>query len=476
MSPWRDEVRAQVRLAVPVITLQVGLMLMGVVDTLMMGRVSEVEMSAVGIGNVWVFGVLCFGLGVLQALDPVVSQAFGARDEGAISRAVQRGVVLAIALSVPVSALILLARPALELFGQPEEVVPIAASYCYVSLGGVPAFLVFVALRQCLQAQHAMRPLVLTIVAANVLNVGLDLVLIHGALGFPALGAVGCSLATAIARWVQVVGVLVLAWPLLHHRLLPPLRSAVALRPLWRMLALGAPIGLQFVAEIGAFNAVALLMGRMGDSAGVDLLGGLDVESPGAAAIAGHMIALNLAALAFMVPLGMSMAASVRVGNEIGRGHPGGSRRAAQVALLGGLVFMSLASALFLGAPELLARLYTDEPGAVAVAAALIPLAGVFCVADGLQVVAGGCLRGVGDTRFPMFVHLFGFWAAGIPLGWWLAFRGGAGPQGLWWGLVTGLGVCAVVLIARVRVRFAGVLERLRIEDEETELPADGVG
>jgi MATE family multidrug resistance protein len=185
------------------------------------------------------------------------------------------------------------------------------------------------------------------------------------------------------------------------------------------------------------------------------------------------MIALNLAALVFMVPLGVSMAASVRVGNEIGRGRPEGSRLATRVALCAGLAFMCITSTLFLTVPDLLARLYTTKPGAIAVASALIPLAGVFGVFDAMQVISGGCLRGVGDTRFPMFVHLFGFWMVGIPFGWWLAFHRGRGPAGLWWGLVAGLAIVAVVLLLRVRVRLAGALERLRIEDEETDLPVD---
>jgi MATE family multidrug resistance protein len=478
MSAWRTEVRAQLRLAVPVITLQVGLMLMGVVDTLMMGRVADIEgatgvsqMAGVAIGNTWHFGMLCFGLGVLQALDPIVSQAFGARDERAISRAMQRGIVLALLLSVPVSLLILCARPALTAFGEPNEVVPIAADFCRVSVLGVPAFLVFVALRQGLQAQHRMRPLVLTVIAANLLNAGLDWILIYGNCGLPALGAVGCATATAISRWAQVLMVLALARPFLAPHLLPLRRSALQPRPLWRMLGIGFPIGLQFVMEVGAFGTVALLVGRLGPD-GTTLAAG-DHAAP--AAIAGHMIALNLASLAFMVPLGLSMAASVRVGNAIGRGDPVATRRAARVALQGGLAFMGVTSALFLLFPGELARAYTDKAEAIAVAVTLIPLAGVFGMFDGLQVVAGGCLRGTGDTTFPMLVHMVGFWAFGIPLGYWLAFRGGQGPAGLWWGLVMALAVVAVVLSWRVRARLSGEIARLCIEDEPFEPGAPSI-
>jgi MATE family multidrug resistance protein len=471
VSTWRSEARAQLRLALPVIVLQVGLMLMGVVDTAMMGRVSEVEMSAVGIGHAWHFMALSFGLGVLQVLDPFVSQAFGARDEPAISRAMQRGLLLALLLSLPCSAVILCARPALEAFGQPDNIVPSAVRFCRVSVVGVPGFLLFVALRQSLQAQHRLRPLVLTIVVANLLNAGLDWVLIFGHLGAPALGAVGCAWATAASRLAQVGLLFFFGGALLTPHLRPLRKSALQVGPLLRMLKVGLPIGVQFALEIGAFNIVSLLMGRLG--AEPSRLGPATVsENPASAAVGGHMVALNLAALAFMVPLGMSMAASVRVGNAIGRGDPPATRRAARIALQQALLFMAVTSAAFLLFPEALARAYTDSAGTVAVAVTLIPLAGVFGMFDGLQVVAGGCLRGTADTRFAMIAHLLGFWAFGIPLGWWLAFRGGYGPAGLWWGLVAGLAAVAVVLYARVRWRLAGVLERLRVEDHEQELLA----
>src|SRR5262245_17739139 len=300
-------------------------MLMGVVDTAMMGRVSEVEMSAVGIGHAWHFMALSFSLGSLQALDPIVSQAFGARDEPAISRAMQRGLLLALLLSVPCSAVILCARPALLAFGQPDNVIPSAVRFCQVSVVGVPGFLLFVALRQCLQAQHRMRPLVLAIIGANLLNAALDWVLIFGHLGAPALGAVGCAWATAVARLAQVGLLFLFGGDLLVPHLHPLRKSVLHLRPLLRVLGLGLPIGAQFTLEIGAFNIISLLMGRLGEDPA--RLGPATVSAnPASAAVGGHMVALNLAALAFMVPLGMSMAASVRVGNAIGRGDPQATR------------------------------------------------------------------------------------------------------------------------------------------------------
>ncbi|MCZ6596943.1 MAG: MATE family efflux transporter [Planctomycetota bacterium] len=445
---WREEVAKQLRLALPVVTIQVGLMLMGVVDTLMMGRVSAHHMAAVAIGNTWVFGLIAFGLGTLQALDPVVSQAFGAQDKTAIARAFQRGLVLAFVLAIPIGLGITAIGPVLEGTGQPASVVPIATEYGLISIAGVPAFLVFVGLRMGMQAIHVMRPLVLAIVCANLLNVFLDWLLIFGHLGFPALGAIGCAWATVFARWCQAVALIVLAWPVLKPYLHPLRREVLALVPLFRLVRLGAPIGAQFALEIGAFSMVAFMMGRFEEEA-----------------MAGHQVALTLAALSFMVPLGISMSGSVRVGHEVGRGDPAAMRRAAKVTLLFGPGVMLFSAVLFLVLPSDLARAFTDDTEVIAVAAVLIPIAGVFQVFDGTQIVATGVLRGVGDTRVPMLIHLVGFWLFGIPLGMFLAFYLDHGPQGLWWGLVAGLASVALSLLLRVRNRLSRTVKRLRIDD-----------
>jgi MATE family multidrug resistance protein len=214
-----------------------------------------------------------------------------------------------------------------------------------------------------------------------------------------------------------------------------------------RMLKLGLPIGAQMMLEGGAFNVMALLMGWLG-----------------VAQVAAHQIALNLASLAFMVPLGVSSAAAVIVGHAVGRGDPGGVRRATIASLAVGAAFMLCTGALFIGVPEMLAGLYTRDAAVLALAAMLLPLAGLFQVFDGLQVVAIGLLRGLGDTRMPMFINIFGFWCVGIPVSLWLGFGLDYGAVGLWWGLVVGLVIVAVFLVARVRQRELHGLERIIID------------
>jgi len=184
-------------------------------------------------------------------------------------------------------------------------------------------------------------------------------------------------------------------------------------------------------------------------------------------AMAGHQVALNLASLTFMVPLGISQATAIRVGQGVGRGDPSGARRAAGAGLLIGVSFMMLTAVLFLTFPDFFALIYSDEAEVVALAAVLIPLAGVFQIFDGLQVVSSGVLRGVGDTRSPMVVNLLGFWCLGMPLSVWLGFRTPAGPVGLWWGLVLGLAAVAVILIFRIRAHMGTDLRRIVIDEEE---------
>jgi MATE family multidrug resistance protein len=198
--------------------------------------------------------------------------------------------------------------------------------------------------------------------------------------------------------------------------------------------------------EFGAFGATGLLMGLLG-----------------AREMAGHQVALKLASLTFMVPLGVSAAGAVLVGHAVGRGDAPRARRASAAALTIGVGFMTLSAALFLALPLPLARLFTNDGTVALLAASLIPIAGVFQVFDGLQAVSAGVLRGLGDTRFPLLANLLGFWIVGLPTSAWLAFSAGLGPTGLWWGLVAGLAAVAACLVQRVRRRLAGGVERLRI-------------
>lgn len=435
-------------LAVPIVLVQVGMMAMGVVDSIMVGHVSPAALAGVALGNVYWFSIAIFGQGVLLALDPVVSQAVGARDEPAISRALRRGLLLAVALTLPVSVLLLPTGPVLGALGQPADVTPVAAGYVLREIPGVYPFFAFVVFRQTLQALGRLRPVLWAILAANLTNVALNWVLIFGRLGAPAMGANGSAWSTTVSRWLMLGLIVALGWRALGHRLRAGGPRDATLRPLLQMLAIGAPIGVHMQLEFGVFGVVGLLMGRVGTTA-----------------VAAHQVALNLASLTFMVPLGVSAAATVLVGRAVGRHDPSAARQAAAAATVVGVGFMALSAIGYLAAPGFLARLYSTDPGVVALAATLIPIAGVFQVFDGLQVVSSGVLRGLADTRYPMVVGLVGFWVVGLPAGLWLAFGRGLGAAGLWWGLVAGLTAVALLLAARVRRRLRGGFVRVVIDE-----------
>jgi len=454
VTTYRATTRDLLRLAVPVTTVQVGMMTMGVVDTAMVGRVGAAHLAAVALGSMYFFLISIFGLGVLMALDPVVAQAAGGRDHEGVARGVQRGLLLACGLGIAASLLHLPAAPILALLRQPLDVVPIAGSYVRALIPGILPFFVFSVFRQSLQALHHTRALVIAIVVANLANVFLNWVLIFGHLGMPALGALGAGIATSVTRWLMALGLLGAAWPLLRPLLLP-LRPEIWQRePLMRIVGIGLPIGVHHELEFGAFGVTAILMGTLGT-----------IE------MAAHQIAINIASLTFMVPLGVGAAAAVVVGRAVGRGNPGGARRGAVVSLGVGIAFMGTSAAVMLLFPAAIAGLYTDLAPVVGLATALIPIAGAFQVFDGIQVVSAGTLRGLGDTRVPMLIGLVGFWLIGLPVSVALAFGAGLGPLGLWWGLVAGLGAVALLLLARVRVRFRRNLDRLVIDDAHVVLP-----
>lgn len=449
-APARSDLNDLVRLALPVVGVQLGLMAMGVIDTIMVGRVSALDLAGVALGNLYFFGVAVFGMGVLFALDPVVSQAVGAADDAAVARGVQRGGVLAAVLAVLAMALLVPSGPALSLLGQPADVVPVAARYALALIAGVPPFYLFIVLRQSLQAMGHVRAILIVAVAGNVLNVALNWALIYGHLGFPAMGAVGSGWATTGSRWFMLVALLALGWPLLAHSLHPLRRAAFARRPLGRMLRVGTPVGAQQFLEFGVFGAAGLLMG---------LLGSIPLAS--------HQVALQLAALTFMVPVGVAQATGILVGQSVGRGDAPGARRATGAGLTVGVGFMAMTAVVFLAAPNPLARVFSDDAAVVETAALLLPIAGVFQVFDGTQVVAAGALRGVGDTRVPMIVNLVGFWLVGLPVSAVLGLGPGGGPPGVWWGLAIGIGVVAVLLTGRIRRRFGRELRRLVIDDDD---------
>lgn len=441
------DLREMARIAAPIVLVSVGIQAMGVVDGLMVGQLGGYAIASVALGNFYFFNVSIFGMGLLYAIDPVVAQAAGAGDEVGVARGVQRGLLLAIASSIVIMLALLPGEAVLGALGQPADVIVPTAQYTRRRLLAAVPFLVFSVFRQALQAMGPVRPVVLAVLAANVVNVIANYALIHGRLGAPALGVVGAGWATVLAQWTMALLLLRFAWPLLRPTLRPWHRESFAWVPLRRMIGIGAPIGTQWFFEGFAFGITTLFMGWMGT-----------------ASLAGHEIALNMASLTFMVPLGFSGAAAAVVGRAIGRGDLATAKRDAAAAIVCAVLFMSVSAAVFLTVPEFLATRYTREAATVAVAVSLIPIAGVFQVFDGTQAVTSGVLRGTGDTRIPAILHMVAFWGIGVPLGAALGFLTPLRERGLWWGLTAGLAAAAVLQTWRVRVRLRTNVARVQLE------------
>jgi MATE family multidrug resistance protein len=450
--PWYRELSALVRLGAPVALAQVGLLLTGTVDTMMLGRLSKEEMAAGALGHTVSFAIFGPVMGLFFAIEALVTQAVGAGDRARVGRHFARMVVLAVYLSAPVIAAVLWLGPRLGWLGQRAEIVPLADDYMRGVAPGVPGFFLFLVLRLVLQADSVVRPALVAVLLSNVVNVVANYALVFGGFGFPALGVYGSGLATSVSRWSLCVILLAAG-----HRELRAMMAgalswssfATALRPREHLttLRLGLPIALHNAAEYWVFSTVGLMMGSLG-----------------ALEFAGHQIALNLASLTFMVPLGIASAAATRVGNAVGRLDGEQARRSARVALGLGAAVMSVSALVFATAPGLLARAYTPELEVIALAAALLPIAAVFQIADGFQVVAAGVLRGAADTTWAAVMALVGFWGVGLPLGALFAYHYEHGPKGLWWGLTAGLVATAIALGLRVRARLSQPVAALRAE------------
>lgn len=428
----RDEARELTSLAGPVVITQIGLVLMGVVDTVLVGPLGKYALSGVALGHGLSFLLIVLGLGTLSAVDTFVAQSFGAGERALSGRFLWQGIWIGLGLSVPVTAALLRFDPALRLMRQDAEVLAQAVAYLDAMAWSVPPIFLFSAQRGFLNGVGRTRPFMVIALLANIVNGLAAWALIYGRLGAPALGVEGAGWATTSAR---IFMLLATSWVIWGRGRYAPFGVGFC-RPdpaaIRRMIAVGLPAGLAFAAEVGIFVLVLLMMGWL---------------SP--AAQAAHQIALNLASLTFMVPLGLSVAASVRVGHAVGRRAFESARLAAIVAYALGMGFMAAAAATFTFAAGPLAQLYRAEPDVFPLAVALIRIAALFQISDGAQTIGAGCLRGAADTRVALVVNLIGHWAVGLPLGWWLAFRAELGARGLWYGLTASLTFVGVFLALR---------------------------
>jgi MATE family multidrug resistance protein len=428
----RRELSSMFALAGPVVLAEIGWMSMGIVDTLMVSPLGPQAIGAVGLGTGLFFAVGTAGLGVMFGLDTLVSQAYGARRLDECHRWLFHGVALALLMSVPLMGIEFALTLGLARFGLHPQVLPLATSYLTLLNLSLLPLLLYAAFRRYLQAMSIVMPVMFALVSANLVNALFNWLLIFGKLGFPKLGTDGSALATVAARiyMASVLAIAILYNNRRKHTGLWEVSRRIERKRLRRLFALGAPAAGQITLEVGVFSASTALAGKLEPIA-----------------LAAHQIALNLAALTFMVPLGVQSAGAVLVGQQIGRRDPRGAIRAGWLALLVVSLFMLIVAVIFLTLPSTLIGQFTDNQRVIAIGVTLLYVASVFQLFDGLQGVATGILRGLGSTRWAMWSNFVGHWLFGLPVGYTLCFVFGFGVVGLWIGLSIGLILVAITLV-----------------------------
>jgi MATE family multidrug resistance protein len=422
------EISAMARLALPLVLAEIGWMAMGIEDTMFVGRVSAQAIGAVGLGTMLFYAIGIFASGLLLGLDTLVSRSYGAGDRDDCRHSLISGVWLALLLIPLVMGSIWALIPLLAALDIDAAVMREMTPYLRVLNWSAPFLLLFFGFRRYLQAMNIARPIMIVLLTANLLNIFCNWVFVFGNLGSARLGAEGAGLATLVSRMYMAAALGIIIWrndPGLPHVSWKPDFERVK-----ELLRLGMPAAAQIGLETGVFAVVTVLTGKLG-----------------AIPLAANQIALQTVSMTYMMPLGISSAAAVRVGHAIGRGDHEGMARAGWTALELGAAVMSCAAVMLLAAPHLIARIFTPGVQVIAAGVVLLRIAAFFQLFDGLQVVATGALRGAGDTRTPMFCHFAGYWVLGLPLGTLLCFRYGLGAAGLWIGLSAGLVVIGVVLV-----------------------------
>ncbi|HBX54891.1 MATE family efflux transporter [Pseudomonas sp. UBA2684] len=434
------ELRTLLILATPIIIAQLAYTAMGFVDTVMAGRVSPHDLAAVALGNsIWV-PVFLLMTGILLATTPKVAQRFGAGEQASIGPLVRQALWLALGVGCSAAVILWNAEFVLHLMKVEPSLIEPAMGYLRAVACGFPAVALYHVLRCFSDGLGRTRPSMVLGLCGLLLNIPLNYIFIYGKLGVPAMGGVGCGWATALVMGFMLLGML---WWVKWAPYYQPsqLFSRFEL-PQWavikRLSAVGLPIGIAVFAESSIFAVIALLIGGLG-----------------ATVVAGHQIALNFSSLVFMIPYSLGMAATVRVGQMLGRGDPRQARFAAGVSMATALVYACLSASLMLLLREQIAQIYTADPTVIALAATLIVYSALFQFSDAIQVTAAGALRGYQDTRVTMLLTLFAYWGIGLPVGYalglsdWLGEP--SGPSGLWQGLVVGLTCAAIMLAIRLR-------------------------
>ncbi|WP_159566378.1 MATE family efflux transporter [Budvicia diplopodorum] len=441
MQKYISEARSLMALAIPVIIAQFSQTAIGVVDTIMAGGVSATDMAAVAVGtSVWLPTIL-FGQGLLMALTPIVAQLNGSGRRDYIAHQVRQSFWLATAISLLIMLVLYNGHLVIErMDGIDPKLADITIRYLRAMTWGVPGYLYFQVFRSQCDGLSKTKPSMVIGFIALLIHIPINYVLIHGKLGFPAMGGVGCGVAAALVYWFMFLCIKIYVGAAAPQKDINADKKFEL--PNWptlkRLTELGLPIALAIFFEVTLFAVVALLVSPLG-----------------VASVAGHQIALNFSSLVFVLPLAMSVAASIRVGFKLGQNKVNEARIASYTVLLLGLLMAAITAIFTVVFRHQIALLYNDSPEVVMIATHLMLLAAIYQCSDSIQVIGSGILRGYKDTRSIFFITFTAYWIIGLPIGYILGLTdmvvARMGPAGFWIGFIIGLTASAIMMALRMR-------------------------
>lgn len=430
----KEHFKITFHLAFPVVLSQLGQVSVGVADSMMVGRLGAVPLAAASLGNSIFFVILMFGMGISMGITPLVSIAEGKKKYKRISDLFQHGLWINIVTAVLLTVVVMGLAQGLNFLNQPEEVVRLTIPYLYIITASLFPFMIFQTFKQFAEGLSQTKQAMYVTIFCNLVNVFLNWVLIYGKLGAPEMGLNGAGIATLISR---VMMPLMMGVYVLRAKRYKIFKLQIGLRKLRffmlnRILKIGIPTGFQYIFEVSAFSAAAIMMGWIGVNA-----------------LAAHQIAINLASVSYMMASGLGTAGMIRVSNQIGKGNYRGMKDAGLVVFGMTTIFMVVSAVLFIVFRSYLPMFYIDNQDVIQMSASLLIIAGMFQLSDGIQVAGLGVLRGMEDVTFPTLITLVAYWVIGLPLGYYLAFQVGLAEKGIWYGLLIGLTITAIVLLYR---------------------------
>ncbi len=433
-----NEIKKTVHLSIPIVVGQLGQMLMSVADNIMVGKLGATSLAAASIANSMFMLIMVVGFGLTMAVTPLTAIALGAGKDKECGVVLRQGILVNLFSGMILCVLTFFFSECIPYLNQPPEIVAPASLYMKVLGVSILPLMLFQSFRQFAEGVSFLKPAMVIMLLANMVNIIANWVFIYGNFGVPALGLTGAGIATFSSRLFMAITLMIVVTKASKMKRFDPFLNfrEINFPMMRRLLSIGIPTGLQYFFEVSAFSASAIMVGWMGTTA-----------------LAAHQIALNLASISFMVAMGISSAATIRVSNAVGRREIRATRMAGFSAAFLCALFMALAGLVFIVFRYFLPTLYISDKAVIDITASLLVIVAVFQVSDGTQAVGIGILRGLTDMKVPTFITLVAYWFMGLPSGYVLAFRFNMGIFGIWYGLLVSLTASGLFMMIRFNAK-----------------------